>query len=59
MLSDSLLAIDKFAMPLPMAKLWVLATYYAAQVLIVHNAVSVYSENSSPALLGGITPRWR
>jgi len=38
MLSDSLLAINKFAMPLPMAQLWVLATYYAAQVLIAHNA---------------------
>jgi sterol desaturase/sphingolipid hydroxylase (fatty acid hydroxylase superfamily)/uncharacterized membrane protein YhhN len=37
MLSDSILAIDKFAMPLPMAPLWVLATYYVAQVLIVHN----------------------
>jgi alkylglycerol monooxygenase len=38
MLSDSLLAINKFAQPLPMAQLWVLATYYAAQVLIVHHA---------------------
>jgi sterol desaturase/sphingolipid hydroxylase (fatty acid hydroxylase superfamily) len=38
MLSDSLLAIDKFAVPLPMAQFLVLATYYAAQVLIVHNA---------------------
>jgi alkylglycerol monooxygenase len=39
MLSDSLLAINKFAMPLPLAQFWVLATYYAAQLLIAHNAV--------------------
>jgi sterol desaturase/sphingolipid hydroxylase (fatty acid hydroxylase superfamily)/uncharacterized membrane protein YhhN len=38
MASDTLLAINKFALPLPMAQFWVLATYYAAQVLIVHNA---------------------
>jgi alkylglycerol monooxygenase len=38
MLSDTLLAINRFAQPLPMASLWVLATYYAAQILIVHNA---------------------
>jgi alkylglycerol monooxygenase len=59
MLSDSTLAIDKFATALPMAQFWVLATYYAAQVLIVHNARGVaptYS-NSSPALLGGVTPK--
>ena len=35
MLSDSLLATNKFVMPLPMAQFGVLATYYAAQVLIV------------------------
>lgn len=38
MLSDSLLAINRFVMPLPLAQLWVLATYYAAQVLIVRHA---------------------
>lgn len=38
MLSDALLAINKFAQPLVMAQLWVLGTYYAAQVLIVRNA---------------------
>jgi uncharacterized membrane protein YhhN len=38
MLSDGLLAINRFAHPLPMAQFWVLATYYAAQVLIVRNA---------------------
>ena len=63
MASDSLLATNKFAFPLPMAQFWVLATYYAAQLLIACNArpsgaaQPAYSENSSPALLGGATPR--
>lgn len=35
MLSDSLLATNRFVMPLPMAQVWVLSTYYAAQGLIV------------------------
>ena len=35
MLSDSVLAIDKFVSPLPYAGLWVMASYYAAQALIV------------------------
>lgn len=34
MLSDSLLAWDRFRQPLPLAALWVLATYYAAIGLI-------------------------
>jgi sterol desaturase/sphingolipid hydroxylase (fatty acid hydroxylase superfamily)/uncharacterized membrane protein YhhN len=34
MLSDSLLATNRFVLPLPVASLWVLATYYAAQWLI-------------------------
>ena len=38
MLSDTLLAINRFAQPLPMAAFWVLATYYVAQVLIVRHA---------------------
>ena len=38
MLSDSLLAINRFTAPLPLASLWVLATCYAAQVLIASNA---------------------
>jgi alkylglycerol monooxygenase len=63
MVSDTVLAINRFAQPLPMAQFWVLATYYAAQVLIVCNsrapspAVAVQPEKSSPALLGGMTPR--
>jgi sterol desaturase/sphingolipid hydroxylase (fatty acid hydroxylase superfamily)/uncharacterized membrane protein YhhN len=62
MLSDSLLATNKFAVQFPMAQFLVLATYYVAQILIARNASAVaadlsYSENSSPALLGGVTPR--
>jgi alkylglycerol monooxygenase len=38
MLSDSLLATNKFAFPLPMAQFWVLGTYYVAQLLIACNA---------------------
>jgi uncharacterized membrane protein YhhN len=38
MLSDALLATNRFAFPLPMAQLWVLSTYYVAQILIVFNA---------------------
>ena len=35
MLSDSLLATNKFVLPLPMAQFWVLGSYYGAQLLIV------------------------
>ena len=38
MLSDSLLATNRFVTPLPLAALWVLGTYYTAQMLIVRNA---------------------
>ena len=34
MASDSLLAINKFAVPLPLAALWILATYWVAQFCI-------------------------
>ncbi|MGE0100482.1 MAG: lysoplasmalogenase family protein [Hydrogenophaga sp.] len=37
MLSDTLLAINRFVSPLPMSQVWVLSTYYVAQVLIVRN----------------------
>lgn len=37
MLSDTLLALDRFVAPLPLAPLWVLGTYYIAQILIVRN----------------------
>lgn len=52
MLSDAVLAINRFAQPLPMAQFWVLATYYAAQVLIVCNSrppgVEITSASSAP-----------
>lgn len=35
MLSDSLLALNRFVVPLPLASLWVLATYYIAQWFIL------------------------
>ena len=35
MLSDTLLALNRFVTPLPMAQLGVLTTYYAAQCLMV------------------------
>ncbi len=38
MLSDTLLALNRFVVPLPLAPLWVLSTYYAAQLLIVRHA---------------------
>jgi uncharacterized membrane protein YhhN len=36
MLSDSLIAVNKFLTPLPLSSLWILVTYFAAQMLIVH-----------------------
>ena len=38
MLSDSLIAINRFVQPLPLVSLWVLGSYYLAQILIVRNA---------------------
>jgi sterol desaturase/sphingolipid hydroxylase (fatty acid hydroxylase superfamily)/uncharacterized membrane protein YhhN len=38
MASDSLIAINKFLTPVPLSPLWILFTYYAAQMLIVHHA---------------------
>ena len=38
MLSDALLATNKFATPLPLAQLWILSTYYIAQILITRFA---------------------
>ncbi len=39
MFSDALLAVNRFALPLPMAQFWVLASYYAAQILIVSHVL--------------------
>ena len=49
MLSDSLIAINRFVQPLPLVSLWVLATYYLAQILIVHNARPATRQNQSGA----------
>jgi len=38
MLSDALIAINKFVAPVPQSGLWILATYFCAQMLIVHHA---------------------
>ncbi|RYF31400.1 MAG: hypothetical protein EOO26_13330 [Comamonadaceae bacterium] len=38
MVSDTLLALNRFVTPLPLAQLWVLATYYVAQMLIFRHA---------------------
>ena len=47
MLSDTLLALNRFWHPLPLAPLWVLASYYAAQVLIARSS-------AAPAIQPGI-----
>jgi len=48
MLSDSLLATNRFVQPLPMAQVWVLATYYAAQALIVAGVLRQPPPQSEP-----------
>jgi uncharacterized membrane protein YhhN len=45
MLSDTLLALNKFVTPLPLAPLWVLAPYYAAQLLIVRGLLTATTLN--------------
>jgi uncharacterized membrane protein YhhN len=45
MISDSLLAINKFIEPLARADFWIMATYIAAQFLIVRGVIS-HPENS-------------
>ena len=40
MLSDTLIAINRFVHPVPLSALWILTTYYLAQALIVGNAMS-------------------
>jgi uncharacterized membrane protein YhhN len=39
LLSDSLIAINRFVHELPLISLWVLSSYYIAQILIVYNTV--------------------
>jgi len=50
MTSDSLLAVDKFVAPLPLAALWILATYWIAQSFI---ASSLRSDSLPAAPLSG------
>lgn len=61
MLSDALLGLNRFVQPLPLAPLWVLSSYYLAQVLIVWGLLAQPSDqdgaNKSPAAFGGTTPR--
>ena len=49
MLSDSVLAINRFAQPLPWSAIWVLLTYYAAQALIVQGVLRHSSRPSAGA----------
>jgi sterol desaturase/sphingolipid hydroxylase (fatty acid hydroxylase superfamily)/uncharacterized membrane protein YhhN len=39
LLSDTLLAINRFVQPLPVSALWVLSSYYVAQILIARYAL--------------------
>ncbi|MBX9610432.1 MAG: sterol desaturase family protein [Burkholderiales bacterium] len=57
MLSDSLLALNKFVLPLPMAPLWVLGTYYAAQILIVRHARPAVAAASARRMDDGLVAR--
>jgi uncharacterized membrane protein YhhN len=50
MLSDSLLATNKFAFAVPMAPLWILATYYLAQIMIACNARPVHQGAAAGAV---------
>jgi uncharacterized membrane protein YhhN len=47
MLSDSLLAINRFVTPLPLAELWVLVSYYAAQFLIVRHMMPALADEAA------------
>ena len=40
LLSDTLLAVNRFVQPLPMAALWILASYYSAQILLARNMLA-------------------
>lgn len=45
MVSDATLAINKFVTHVPQASFWILATYYTAQLLILHNATQPDTES--------------
>ncbi len=54
MVSDSLLATNKFVQPLPMAQFWVLGSYYAAQLLIVGGWLRGFDSGASNAADGDV-----
>ncbi len=43
MVSDSLLAINKFSLPIALSQLWILGTYFSAQLLIAKHALKIKS----------------
>jgi uncharacterized membrane protein YhhN len=45
MVSDALIAINKFVTPVPLSSLWILITYYCAQMLIAHHARPPFSRS--------------
>jgi len=52
MLSDALLALNRFVQPLPWAQVWVLSSYYAAQALIVHGMLRAWAAAQQAAHQG-------
>lgn len=42
--SDSLIAVDKFLLPLPLSSVWIMVTYYAAQWLLIQGFISARSD---------------
>ena len=48
-LSDSLLALNKFKAPLPQASFWIMATYLAAQLLIAYGVLSLNKKQQAVA----------
>jgi uncharacterized membrane protein YhhN len=57
MASDTLIALNRFVSPVPLASLWILSTYYLAQVLIVLQvAPRRQLQNTKPAPLAQQQP---
>ncbi len=63
-ISDTLLAVNRFLSPLPASPVWVLSTYYAAQCLIIGGMLrservkrAFQAPNNPPSAAGGATPR--
>lgn len=51
MLSDSVLAINRFVQPLPWAAVAVLATYYAAQALIIQGSIGPFRQRPAQSVI--------